>query len=43
MLNPFANFTLWKPSKKNYVGDQGISFSWTINITDNVNISILEQ
>ena len=29
-------------SKKNYVGDQGISFSWTINITDNVNISILE-
>lgn len=42
IISPGYASLVIQTSKKNYVGDQGISFSWTINITDNVNISILE-
>ena len=42
ILSPgFASLVI-QTTKKNYVGNQGISFSWTINITDDVNLSLLD-
>jgi transglutaminase-like putative cysteine protease len=42
VISPGYASLVIQTTKKNYVGDQGISFSWTINITDNVNITIIE-
>ena len=42
VISPGYASLVIQTTKKNYVGDQGISFSWTLNITDDVNITILE-
>ena len=42
ILSPGYASLVIQTSKKYYVGNQGISFSWTINITDDVNLSILD-
>ena len=42
ILSPGYASLVIQTAKNNYVGNQGISFAWTINITDDVNLSILD-
>lgn len=42
VISPGYASLVIQTTKNNYVGNQGISFTWTINITDDVDITIIE-